>query len=51
MTDRKTLVHGDDYTTVRSPSGLRWLQAELQSAFDTNTGIAGHGTSEHDSHI
>ena len=42
----KTLVHGDDYATVGSLSSLRWLQAQLESAFDMKTVIAGHGTIE-----
>jgi hypothetical protein len=42
----KTLVHDDDYATVGSLSSLRWLQAQLESAFDTKTVIAGHGTAE-----
>ena len=35
--DLKTLVHGDDYATVGSLSGVRWLQAQLELAFDMKT--------------
>ena len=42
----KTPVHGDGYATLVSLSGLRWLQAQPESAFDMKTVIAGHSTSE-----
>jgi hypothetical protein len=35
-------VYGDDYATVGSPDGCRWLQNELEIAFDMKTIIAGH---------
>ena len=38
----RTLVHGDDFATVGSLEGVRWLQKELESAFETKTDMAGH---------
>ena len=38
----RVLVHGDDYASVGRLANLRWLQAELEKAFDTKTVIAGH---------
>ena len=38
----RTLVHGDDYATVGSLEGVRWLQKELESAFEMKRVIAGH---------
>ena len=38
----RTLVHGDDYATVGSLEGLRWLQGQLEEAFEMKTVIAGH---------
>ena len=40
--DPRALVHGDDYATVGSFEGVRWLQKELESAFEMKTVIAGH---------
>ena len=40
--DLRTLVHGDDYATVGSLEGVRWLQKELEIAFEMKTVIAGH---------
>ena len=40
--DLRTLVHGDDYATVGSLKGVRWLQQQWDSAFDMKTVIAGH---------
>ena len=42
----RTLVHGDDYATVGSLEGLRWLQKELEAAFEIETVIAGHSNNE-----
>ena len=36
------MVHGDDYATVGSLEGCKWLQKELEIAFDMKTIIAGH---------
>ena len=38
----RTFVHGDDYAAVGSLEGVRWLQKELESAFEMKTVIAGH---------
>ena len=42
--DLRTLVHGDDYATVGSFEGVKWLQKELESAFEMKTVIAGHSS-------
>ena len=42
----RTLVHGDDYATVGSLEGLRWLQGQLEEAFEMKTVIAGHSGSD-----
>ena len=38
----RTLVHGDDYATVGSIDGIRWLQAMLQDRFEMKSVIVGH---------
>ena len=38
----RTLVHGDDYAIVGSLEGVKWIQKELESAFEMKTVIAGH---------
>ena len=42
----KTLVHGDDYATVGSLGGLRWLHQQPESASEVKTVIAGHSGAE-----
>ena len=42
----RALVHGDDYATVGSFENLKWLQGELESAFEMKTVIAGHSRRE-----
>jgi hypothetical protein len=42
--DLRTLVHGDDYATVGSYEEVKWLQKELESAFEMKTVISGHSS-------
>ena len=37
------LLHGDDYATLGPLNNLKWLQGQLESAFEMKTVIAGHG--------
>ena len=37
----RALVHGDDYATVGTLDGFRWLQKQLGSAFEMKMVIAG----------
>ena len=36
-----TLIHGDDYVSVWSKSHLKWLQSELEAAFEIKTDMLG----------
>ena len=36
-----TLVHGDDYVTVGSEEGARWLKKELEKVFEIKTSVVG----------
>ena len=39
----RTVVHGDDYTTVGAPEALRWLKGELEKKYELNTNVIGTG--------
>ena len=42
----RAFVHGDDYATVGTLAGLRWLQKHLESLFEMKTVIAGHSNKQ-----
>ncbi len=39
----RTVVHGDDYTSVGSPASLVWLRSVLERKYELNTSVIGHG--------
>ncbi len=39
----RTVVHGDDYTSVGSPEAMRWLKSELEKKFEIKTTVLGNG--------
>ena len=39
----RTVVHGDDYTSVGSPEDLRWLRSVLEAKYELKTSVIGVG--------
>ena len=38
----RTVVHGDDYTSVGSPVSLEWLRRVLEKKYELKTSVIGH---------
>ncbi len=39
----RTVVHGDDYTSVGSPDSLQWLKGVFEAKYDLKTSVIGTG--------
>ena len=40
------MIRGDDYVSVGSKSELKWLQSEIEAAFEIKTDVLGLNDSE-----